>query len=284
MNLVDNLIFSKIASIIEIIQSNSKQLNLDEIAEKANLNPKEIQQLFKDWAGVEIEQFWQNMRIPKQDKIIDKQQTSLFGISHQSNHQSNHQSERINNSKIHETFVEIIEMTSSELKDEEKFEIDYSFNNTIFGEVLIASTSKGICYLGFFDDRLDSISELKKRFPKARLISKITKIQENTLRIFDSDWRKIEKIKLHLLGTDFQIQVWKKLLQIPTGQLTTYGEIASKILKPKASRAVGTAIGSNPIAFLIPCHRVVQTSGGLGGYMWGENRKLALIGWEASQK
>ena len=103
MNLVDNLIFSKIASIIEIIQTNSTQLNLDEIAEKANLNPKEIQQLFKDWAGVEIEQFWQNMRIPKQDKIIDKQQTSLFGISHQSNHQSNHQSERINNSKIPES-------------------------------------------------------------------------------------------------------------------------------------------------------------------------------------
>ena len=98
------------------------------------------------------------------------------------------------------------------------------------------------------------------------------------------NWKKPEEIKLHLKGTDFQLKVWETLLKIPFGNLSTYGTIAKQIEKPSASRAVGTAIGDNPVAFLIPCHRVIQSTGTLGGYMWGIDRKQAIIGWEAAKK
>jgi AraC family transcriptional regulator of adaptative response/methylated-DNA-[protein]-cysteine methyltransferase len=107
--------------------------------------------------------------------------------------------------------------------------------------------------------------------------------QQNALFIFTKDWEKLNQIKLHLKGTDFQLKVWETLLKIPKGGLTTYGTIANHIHKPKASRAVGTAIGSNPVAFLIPCHRVIQSTGDLGQYHWGSTRKTAIIGWEAAK-
>jgi AraC family transcriptional regulator of adaptative response/methylated-DNA-[protein]-cysteine methyltransferase len=103
------------------------------------------------------------------------------------------------------------------------------------------------------------------------------------LYIFTHDWDKLHQVKLHLKGTDFQLKVWETLLKIPMGELATYGKIAEKIHKPRASRAVGTAIGNNPVAFLIPCHRIIQSSGHFGGYMWGNTRKTAIIGWEAAQ-
>jgi AraC family transcriptional regulator of adaptative response/methylated-DNA-[protein]-cysteine methyltransferase len=108
-------------------------------------------------------------------------------------------------------------------------------------------------------------------------------IQQNALYIFTHDWSKLNQIKLHLKGTDFQLKVWEALLKIPAGQLSTYGNVAAIIDKPNASRAVGTAIGSNPVAFLIPCHRVIQSTGLTGGYMWGSTRKSAIIGWEAAK-
>ena len=101
--------------------------------------------------------------------------------------------------------------------------------------------------------------------------------------IFQEDWKQLDQIKLHLAGTPFQLKVWESLLKIPMGHLTTYGDIAQTIQNPNASRAVGTAIGSNPVAFLIPCHRVIQNSGHIGGYMWGLDKKSAIIGWEAAQ-
>ncbi len=112
---------------------------------------------------------------------------------------------------------------------------------------------------------------------------KLDLAQQNALFIFQNDWSKLSEIKLHLKCTDFQLKVWETLLKIPMGQLSTYGTIAHQIQKPNASRAVGTAIGSNPVAFLIPCHRVIQSSGTFGGYMWGNTRKTAIIGWEGAQ-
>ncbi len=108
-------------------------------------------------------------------------------------------------------------------------------------------------------------------------------MQQNALFIFQNDWSKRNKIKLHLKGTVFQLKVWETLLKIPMGQLSTYGSIARKIEKPSAARAVGTAIGSNPVAFLIPCHRVIQATGNFDGYMWGNTRKTAIIGWESAK-
>ena len=120
-------------------------------------------------------------------------------------------------------------------------------------------------------------------FPNATYRQVVDLIQQNALYIFTHKWEKLNNIKLHLKGTEFQIKVWETLLKIPMGQLSTYGEIAKDIHNPKASRAVGSAIGDNPVAFLIPCHRVIQSTGNFGQYHWGNNRKTVMIGWEAAK-
>lgn len=187
-------------------------------------------------------------------------------------------------SKSHDSFVEIIPMTSEECANKgEKLNINYSFASSLFDEIIVASTEKGICYLAFLDEKEAALTALKKCFPKAKFSQQTDERQRNARLFFSSDWSKIQKVKLHITGTDFQLSVWKALLKIPMGNLTTYGNIATTIQQPKAARAVGTAIGSNPIAFIIPCHRVIQSSGGIGGYMWGTARKTALINWEATQ-
>ena len=137
--------------------------------------------------------------------------------------------------------------------------------------------------MAFAEEEATGFENLKNKFPNAVFSRKIDLLQQNALFIFQNDWRKLSEIKLHLKGTDFQLKVWETLLKIPMGQLSTYGSISKQIEKPNASRAVGTAIGSNPVAFLIPCHRVIQSSGTFGGYMWGNTRKTAIIGWEVAQ-
>jgi AraC family transcriptional regulator of adaptative response/methylated-DNA-[protein]-cysteine methyltransferase len=127
------------------------------------------------------------------------------------------------------------------------------------------------------------LNDLQVRFPNAAFKQLLDPLQQNALYIFTHDWSNLSQIKLHLKGTPFQLKVWDTLLKIPSGQLNSYGSIAGKIARPNASRAVGTAIGSNPVAFLIPCHRVIQSGGSLGGYMWGLTRKRAMIGWEAAR-
>ena len=166
----------------------------------------------------------------------------------------------------------------------ENLTINYSFAESPFGEILIASTEKGICCMEFADNQTDAFNSLQKKFPRARYTQMVDGIQQNALFIFTRDWSRLKEIKLHLKGTDFQLKVWETLLKIPAGGLTTYGDVASQIDNPRACRAVGTAVGENPVAFLIPCHRVIRTTGEFGNYHWGEIRKTAIIGWEAAQK
>lgn len=137
--------------------------------------------------------------------------------------------------------------------------------------------------MAFADEQSEAYTIMESNFPNARFQQMTDLIQKNALGIFTQDWHKLSQIKLHLKGTDFQLKVWETLLKIPMGQLTSYGNIAVKIKSPNASRAVGTAIGSNPVAFLIPCHRVIQATGNVGSYMWGNTRKSAIIGWEAAK-
>jgi len=137
--------------------------------------------------------------------------------------------------------------------------------------------------MAFTEQKETSFAIMASHFPKAKFTEQPDTIQQNALTIFTHDWSKLNQIKLHLKGTDFQIKVWETLLKIPFGKLSTYGKIAYQIENANASRAVGTAIGSNPVAFLIPCHRVIQGTGNIGGYMWGPTRKTAIIGWEASK-
>lgn len=180
-------------------------------------------------------------------------------------------------------FINIEGMTPAEYKNGGKnLTIHYSFAESPFGNLIIASTDKGICYLAFEEDETRALGLLRQHFPNSTLQQDCDDMQQQALSIFQKDETQLQEIKLHLKGTDFQLRVWEALLKIPSGKLSTYGTIAEQINHPKACRAVGTAIGSNPVAFIIPCHRVIQSSGKTGGYRWGSIRKTAIIGWEAS--
>lgn len=161
--------------------------------------------------------------------------------------------------------------------------INYSFYDSHFGRIIIASTSKGVCHLAFADNENDALQDLYKSLPNANYNNITDPIHLNALQFLGNAVNKGDPIKLHLKGTEFQLKVWAALLRIPMGRITTYGHIAGNIGNPKASRAVGTAIGDNPVAYLIPCHRVMGSSGIIGEYHWGSTRKTAILEWEASQ-
>lgn len=277
MNEQEYINYNRIAEAIEYIRQNhTEQPTLEEIAKKVHLSPFHFQKMFTDWAGVSPKKFLQFISVQHAKQILNNSKTTLFETAYKTGLSGT--------GRLHDLFVKIEGMTPGEYKNKgENLTINYSFRESLFGRILVASTHKGICYMGFSDDKQIAFSELEKRFPKASFIQKTDEIQQNALQIYTQDWSKINKIKLHLKGTDFQLKVWEALLKIPTGNLATYGNIANLIQKPKASRAVGTAIGNNPIGFLIPCHRVIQSTGIFGGYMWGTTRKTAIIGWEASK-
>jgi AraC family transcriptional regulator of adaptative response/methylated-DNA-[protein]-cysteine methyltransferase len=176
-------------------------------------------------------------------------------------------------------------MTPAEYKNGgSNLTVRYSFAETPFGRLIVASTDKGICYMAFDKDDEEALNNLRLRFPNALFTQQQDRMQQNALSIFQNDRSRLPEIKLHLKGTPFQMKVWEALLTIPMGSLSTYGQIAAQAGNPGASRAVGTAIGSNPVAYLIPCHRVIQSTGQIGGYRWGSTRKSAMIGWECVRR
>lgn len=169
-------------------------------------------------------------------------------------------------------------MTESEYRN---LNIDYGFYDTSVGRMLIASTSRGICCIEFADDRNEAFRLLCKRFANSFQQMRHTEFHDLALRFFSKDGQlSSDEIVLHLYGTDFQIKVWRALLEIPFGKTFTYSEIAMAINNPRALRAVGTAIGRNPVAVIIPCHRVLRSDGGIGGYYWGIEKKEMLLKWE----
>lgn len=172
-------------------------------------------------------------------------------------------------------------MTISAITPEElrNLTVYYHFAKTRFGRIVVASTGKGVCYLGFVDEDVLP-ADLRRRFPTAVFIQQEDEFQNTAIAALAAN--SAEGVKCHLKCTAFQLEVWQELLKTRVGELTTYGELARKINRPKASRAVGTAVGANPIAVLIPCHRVILSSGTLGNYRWGKERKTALIEWEKS--
>ncbi|MEG1555130.1 MAG: methylated-DNA--[protein]-cysteine S-methyltransferase [Bacteroidales bacterium] len=176
--------------------------------------------------------------------------------------------------RSHHSMIKIIPMTR---EDYENQPVSYSCFATPCGNIMIASTSKGICYLGFSDTNNRALQDLQQRFPKVSLCNTITRKQEDAIRFFTDDWNRLDPIILHVKGTSFQLNVWEELLKIPIGNLVTYQDIAQKVEKSKAFRAVGSAIGKNPVSILIPCHRVICSSGKLGGFYWGINQKISLL-------
>lgn len=277
METQDKLNYDRIAEAIDFIKNNFKaQPNLDEVAEKVHLSPFHFQRLFSEWAGTSPKKFLQYTTVEHAKKLLKANQTSVFVTAHETGLSGT--------SRLHDLFVNIEGMTPSEYKNGGKnLKINYSFAESPFGNILVASTAKGICHMAFYDNEQIGLQTIQGHFPQATFQRKLDILQQNALFIFQNDWSKLKQIKLHLKGTDFQLKVWETLLKIPMGQLTTYGTVAQQIDKPSASRAVGTAIGSNPVAFLIPCHRIIQSSGNLGGYMWGTTRKTAIIGWESAK-
>jgi len=181
------------------------------------------------------------------------------------------------------SFVNIISMSKEEIRNPaEILKINYSFGTTPFGKILIASTSKGVCSVTLAIDEQTTMESLARMFPKACLSEKVEPSHQDILAAFEKGLKPSEPIKLHLKGTDFQIKVWTSLLEIPFGKTTSYGKIAAIIGKPKACRAVGTAVGDNPIFYIIPCHRVIQSSGSMGQYYWGTDIKSTILEWEKS--
>ena len=268
--------YSRIEKAIAYINHNFReQPSLEEISTAVNMSPFHFQRLFSDWAGVSPKKFLQYVSLRYAKQLLQRN-TTLMNVSNEIGLSSS--------SRLHDLFINIEGMTPGEFKNGGAYlAINYSFKESPFGNIIIASTNKGVCYIHFQNDESIAFRNLKACFPCAAYHRTEDNYQKDALSIFQKNWSQIDQIKLHLRGTRFQIKVWESLLKIPTGGLSTYGDIAKKIGNPKAARAVGTAIWANPIAFLIPCHRVIQSNGKFGGYMWGANKKMAIIGWEAAK-
>lgn len=272
-----NINYQRIAAAIEYIADNfTAQPQLDEIAEKVHLSPFHFQRLFTEWAGVSPKKFLQYISVRHARAVLRQKDMTLAGAAYETGLSGT--------GRLHDLFVSIEGMTPAEYRNGgEDLSIAYSFAPTPFGEVIVASTPRGICNMAFATGRQEALAILQSHFPNAHFEARPVDMHRDALQIFSGSWKDMQQVKLHLKGTDFQLRVWETLLKIPAGGLSTYGDIAGGIGNAKASRAVGTAIGSNPVAFLIPCHRVIRSSGALGGYMWGETRKTAIIGWEAGK-
>ena len=274
-NSTDILNFRRIEQAINYIRTHFKeQPSLDDVAAAVNLSPYHFHRLFTKWAGVSPKKFLQYTTI-EYAKAQLKEQKSLFDATINSGLSGT--------SRLHDLFVTIEAMTPGKYKNQGKhLTIYYSYPETIFGPACIASTNKGICYLAF-GDTATAYKELVELFPRANFIHQEQEIHKQAIAFLQNPTHILTPLQLHIKGTPFQLKVWNALLNIPLGKLTTYGNISKHLNNPKAHRAVGTAVGSNPVSYIIPCHRVIRSSGELGGYHWGLDLKVAMIGWEAGQ-
>jgi len=269
--------YQRIAEAIDFINANAdQQPSLEVIAAQLNLSPFHFQRLFSRWAGVTPKKYLQILTVERAKQLLAEAQPLLavaneIGLS--------------GTSRLHDHFVQLEAVTPGEFKSGGAgLTIDYGVYNSPFGNIFVAATARGICKLSFIDqDKVElHIDDLQRRWPKASLRNQ----NSDRLKIIESLFTHQElkrPLSLHVTGTNFQVSVWRALLQIPAGALTSYSQIADAVGRPKAARAVGTAIGSNPVAFFIPCHRVLQQSGNIGGYLWGTTRKHAMHAWESAR-
>ncbi len=267
--------YNRIASAIAYIQANvSAQPKLADIARHVHLSPYHFQRLFTRWAGTTPKRFLQVLTLELGKNLLDANHSLLdtansLGLS--------------STSRLHDHFVQLEAVTPGEYKHKgEGIVIRHGVHESVFGTLFVAQTERGICRATFIDDA-DCTSELTvlaKQWPQAQFISDKAVAVSFADKLFSAKAGKDTNFTVHVSGTNFQLAVWRALLKIPAGTAVSYGDLASQLGSPKASRAVGTAVGANPIAFLIPCHRVIQQSGALGGYRWGLERKQAIQVWE----
>ncbi|MEL7315243.1 MAG: methylated-DNA--[protein]-cysteine S-methyltransferase [Cyanobacteria bacterium J06559_3] len=271
--------YARIAEAIQFIQAHRhEQPDLATIAHHIHLSEHHFQRLFSRWAGVSPKRFLQYLTVEYAKRKLAESR-SLLDVSLDAGLSSP--------GRLHSLFVTLEAMSPGEYRAEgEGLAIRYGIHATAFGEALIAITPKGICNVQFLDAEAitDAQAWLQQRWEQAEVIHDPTATEAVGDRLNQSLTSPINKpLPLLVKGTNFQIQVWRALLSLPFGSLVTYQDIANRIGKPRAVRAVGTAIGINPVAYFIPCHRVIRSNGELGGYRWGLTRKSTILGWEASQ-
>ncbi len=270
--------YDRIAKAIAFIVSRTDgRPTLNEIAAHVHLSPFHFQRVFCRWAGVTPNRFLQVLTLERAKQMLREPKPLLevsdaLGLS--------------SASRLHDHFVQLEAVTPGEFKaGGAGLSIEYSVHDTPFGGTFIALTSRGVCSFSFLENaEIDEhLAALSRTWPRAA----VRENRQRTLAVirimFGGKEKPDRPLSLHVSGTNFQVNVWKALLQIPPGTVASYSQVATAIGRPNAARAVGLAVGANPVAFLIPCHRVIQQSGNLGGYRWGELRKHAINSWEAAR-
>ncbi len=271
--------YALVRKAIRFISEESRvQPGIEAIADAVSLTPAELTALFRRWAGLTPKAFLQAVTLDHARRLLDEGLPLLdaaleAGLS--------------GPSRLHDLFVTHEAISPGEYKSGgEGLEIAYDFVPSPFGLALPMLTARGLCGLAFADEGGEqaAFEDMTRRWPRATYIRSPERIAPIAARIFEQDhWRPDQPLRVFLIGTDFEVRVWETLLGIPMGRATTYGTIACKLEKPSAARAVGAAVGRNPISFVVPCHRVVGKSGALTGYHWGLTRKRAMLGWEAGR-
>ena len=271
--------YYRIADALTYIKVNMQQQpSLEEVAVAVHISPFHFQRMFTDWAGVSPKKFLHYLSVEYAKEVLKTSGTSVYDAAYETGLSGT--------GRLHDLFVKIEGMTPGEYKNGGKnLVIKYSYGESAFGNYLVASTEVGICNLFFYNESSkESLEELKQLWVNATLVEEETGYHQSIKQFFGHKTDDAAQIKLHLKGTPFQLKVWEALLKIPEGGLKSYSNIAEDIQNPTAQRAVGSAIGSNPVGYIIPCHRVIKSVGGIGEYRWGTERKMAIIGWEAARR
>ncbi|RJP52750.1 MAG: methylated-DNA--[protein]-cysteine S-methyltransferase [Anaerolineaceae bacterium] len=256
---------------IRFIETNAaRQPELEEVAAAVGVSEFHFQRMFTRWAGISPKRFLQFLTKEHAKELL-AQSENLLDTTHRVGLSSL--------GRLHDLFVTTEAVTPGEYKTRGAgVTIRYGIHPTPFGKCLIATTERGICHLGFVQtSEGDAVDNLVADWKEAKMIEDVKTTAPLVAPIFDLNWRGQDALRLHLRGTNFQIKVWEALLRIPQGAVTTYERIATRIGKPSALRAVGTAVGHNPVAVLIPCHRVLRKDGDFGNYRYGSARKKALL-------
>ncbi|BED99253.1 methylated-DNA--protein-cysteine methyltransferase [Aeromonas dhakensis] len=270
--------YARIADAIRFIASQvARQPTLDEIAAHVHLSPFHFQRLFSRWAGVTPKRYLQVLTLERAKALLQESRPLLevadtLGLS--------------SGSRLYDHFVQLEAVTPGEYKQRGAgLVIDHGVHDTPFGQAFVALTPRGVCNFSFLDEKAPEapLTALAHNWPEAELREAPSRTQGVIHTMFDGSKTPDRPISLHVSGTNFQISVWRALLQIPPAKVVSYAQVASAVGNPKAARAVGLAVGANPVALMIPCHRVIQQNGKLGGYHWGETRKQAIHAWEAAR-
>ncbi len=270
--------YARISDAIAFIASQVEcQPTLDEIAAHVHLSPFHFQRLFSRWAGVTPKRYLQVLTLERAKALLRESRSLLevadtLGLS--------------SGSRLYDHFVQLEAVTPGEYKQRGAgLVIDHGVHDTPFGQAFVALTPRGVCNFSFLDDQAPEapLTALAQRWPAAQLREAPSRTQGVIHNMFDGSKAPDRPISLHVSGTNFQISVWRALLQIPPARVVSYAQVASAVGNPKAARAVGLAVGANPVALMIPCHRVIQQNGKLGGYHWGETRKQAIHAWETAR-